>query len=242
MRVVRIYQEGTYASGQRLSLTSEAAQHVSVVLRMQVGERLTLFNGTNLEFQATISEVRKKQVVVVLDSMSLMSRESPVAIHLGQGISKGERMEWVVQKAVELGVDEITPLLTERCVVKLDNERMLKKIQQWQAIAVAACEQCGRNKIPIIHTPVHLDRFIETTQASFKFILNPKSDKTWRDYQGTPKEIALIIGPEGGLSSAEIATAEHAQFLPLTLGPRVLRTETAAITVLSLLQAVYGDL
>lgn len=242
MREVRIYQVGDYISGQVLELSPEAGQHVAVVLRMRVGDALTLFNGHNFEFQSTITMIKKKQVFVSLDSAREINRESPLAIHLGQAISKGERMEWVMQKAAELGVSSITPLITERCAVKLDKERMLKKIQQWQAIVIAACEQCGRNKIPQVHAPVYLEEFLQTLKMDLKFILHTQNARILRDYQFHSAEIALIIGPEGGFSEAEVSLASSYQCAPLSLGPRILRTETAAISAISLLQAVGGDL
>lgn len=242
MRAIRIYQPGSYQSGQTLELSPEAGQHVAVVLRMQPGERLTLFCGDNREFDAIIETVKKKQVVVRLGTVTEKSRESALIIHLAQAISKGDRMELVMQKSVELGVANITPLITERCVVKLDKERLEKKLHQWQSIVIAACEQSGRNKIPVVHPPVHLEGFVKTAQAQQKFILHPEGNASWRDYAIGPCDIELIIGPEGGLSHNEIAMASQHGFSPLSLGPRVLRTETAAITALSVLQAVGGDL
>jgi len=243
MREVRIYQAGDYSVGQRVELSPEAAQHTAVVLRMQAGESLTLFNGTQCEFEATITQVKKKQVVVSINYCKEISRESPLQIHLGQAISKGDRMEWVMQKSVELGVHSITPLISERCVVKLDKERMLKKVQQWQAIVIAACEQCGRNIVPVVHSPIHLVEFIQKTQSQLKLILDPNGNKNWRDYPiNKSSNIALLIGPEGGFNKDEAALAFNHQFVSLSLGPRILRTETAAISALSLLQAVGGDL
>ncbi|KTD11704.1 16S rRNA methyltransferase [Legionella gratiana] len=242
MRAVRIYQPGNYDTGQLLELSPEASQHVGVVLRMQVGEHLTLFCGDNREFDATIEAVKKKQVIVVLGSIKDTTRESPLAIHLAQAISKGERMEWVMQKAVELGVASITPIITERCVVKLDKERMTKKLHQWQAIVIAACEQSGRNQVPTVHLPIALSRYMEEVQAGLRLILHPGGTKTWRDYAIGTSVIALLIGPEGGLSEQEVHYAGKYGFQPLSLGPRILRTETAAITALSVLQAVGGDL
>lgn len=242
MRTVRIYQPGTYESGQLLELSSEASQHVGVVLRMQVGEQLTLFCGDNREFTATIAVVKKKQVVVDIGLINEVNRESSLTVHLAQAISKGERMELVMQKAVELGVSSITPLITERCVVKLDKERMAKKLHQWQAIVIAACEQSGRNVVPAVHQPLTLASYLNTVQAELKLILHPRGNKTWRDYLLQRANIALLIGPEGGLSDDEVMLAEEHDFQALSLGPRILRTETAAITALSVLQAVGGDL
>ncbi|KTD01748.1 16S rRNA (uracil(1498)-N(3))-methyltransferase [Fluoribacter gormanii] len=242
MRAVRIYQSGKYHPGQLLELSPEASQHVGVVLRMQAGEHLTLFCGDDHEFAATIESVKKKQVTVLIHSSKQVSRESPLAIHLAQAMSKGERMEFVMQKAVELGVASITPLITERCVVKLDKERMAKKLHQWQAIVIAACEQSGRNTVPMVHTPIPLEDYMHTAQAELKFILHPGENKNWSDYTIGSSAIDLLIGPEGGLSEHEVQFACKHGFLPLSLGPRILRTETAAISALSVLQAVGGDL
>ncbi|CAM3163301.1 16S rRNA methyltransferase [Legionella steigerwaltii] len=242
MRAVRIYQSGNYHTGQLLELSPEASQHVGVVLRMQVGEKLTLFSGDDREFDATIDTVKKKQVSVVIGSITKVSRESPLTIHLAQAVSKGERMEFVMQKAVELGVASITPIITERCVVKLDKERMTKKLHQWQAIVIAACEQSGRNQIPPVNPPVAFEDYIRESQAGLKLILHPGESKSWRDYVIGSSAIALLIGPEGGLSDPEVRLACQHGFQPLSMGPRILRTETAAITALSVLQAVGGDL
>ncbi|KTD69531.1 MULTISPECIES: 16S rRNA (uracil(1498)-N(3))-methyltransferase [Legionella] len=242
MRAVRIYQPGNYHTGQLLELSPEASQHVGVVLRMQVGEKLTLFSGDDREFDATIDAVKKKQVIVVVGSINKVSRESPLTIHLAQAVSKGERMEFVMQKAVELGVASITPIVTERCVVKLDKERMSKKLHQWQAIAIAACEQSGRNHVPTVNPPISLACYISEVPVGLKLILHPGENKNWRDYEIGSSAIALLIGPEGGLSEHEVQLACQHGFQLLSMGPRILRTETAAITALSVLQAVGGDL
>lgn len=224
------------------TLTPEAGQHVGVVLRMQPGESLILFNGANQEFAASITEVHKKRVTVQIESARNLSRESPRRLHLKQAIAKGDRMEWIVQKAVELGAASIQPLLTERCAVKLDKERLQKKCAQWEAIAIAACEQCGRNQIPALLEPLAFHDYLLKSQAALKFILHPEGQKRWRDYALDAEAIDVLIGPEGGFSPAEFESARQTGFHPLCLGPRVLRTETAGIAVLALLQAVAGDL
>jgi 16S rRNA (uracil1498-N3)-methyltransferase len=242
MRTVRIYQPGDYQPGQFLELSPQASQHVGLVLRMQRGEKIILFSGDNREFEATIDWVKKKQVRVWVESVQDKNRESPLIIHLAQAISKGERMEWVVQKSVELGVASITPIITERCVVKLDQERLAKKLHQWQAIVIAACEQSGRTIIPKVHEPLALDSYIKEVSAKLKLILHPEGKKKYRDYLIDASPIALLIGPEGGLSEAEVHHAGQYGFQPLSLGPRILRTETAALSALSVLQALAGDL
>lgn len=242
MREIRIYQIGPYSTGQTIELSPEAGQHVGVVLRMQPGEKITLFCGNNREFDATLIAVHKKKVIVKITDAREVSRESSKNIHLAQAISKGERMEFVMQKAVELGVASITPVLTARSVVKLDPARMEKKLAQWQAIVIAACEQSGRNQIPKVKTPLALEEYLRANEGQLNFVLDPRGAKSWRNYQFIQPEIALLIGPEGGFSEQELAQVFAADFQPLCLGPRILRTETAAIVALSVLQAVCGDL
>jgi len=241
VRIIRIYQPGLYESGQTIELSATAGQHVGIVLRMQPGEQLTLFCGDNREFPATIAFVHKRKVMVTINGEHAVNRESPRAIHLAQAISKGERMEFVIQKAVELGVTSITPLLTDHCVVRLDAERLSKKHIQWQSIAIAACEQSGRNQLPIIHQACSLDTYLGQCQAKTRLVLHPSAASSWRDYSMTLGEIALLIGPEGGLSDHEVGQAKTSLFQPLCLGPRILRTETAAIAALCVLQATIGD-
>ena len=242
MRTIRIYQPGPYIENDTVELSMAASQHVGVVLRMQPGEKLTLFCGDNREFSATIVSVHKKKVIVIINAVDTVNRESPRSIHLAQAISKGERMEVVIQKAVELGAASITPLLTTHCVVRLDADRLAKKQAQWQAIAIAACEQSGRNKLPIIHQTCALETYLQQCQVPTKLVLHPKSAQSWRDYTFVDGDIALLIGPEGGLSDEEVNQAQAAQFQPLCLGPRILRTETAAIAAISMIQAIGGDL
>lgn len=239
---VRIYQAGVYSLGDTIELSAEASHHLGGVLRKQIGDCCILFCGDNREFSAIISSMHKRKIFVTIQSVQAHNIESPCQIHLAQAISKGERMEWVVQKAVELGVASISPLITKRCVVRASMERFEKKQKQWEAIAIAACEQSGRNVVPTIHPISPLDFYLQQSHARLKLVLYPGAAKSWRDYSlNLSKDIALLIGPEGGLSDEEIATAQKAQFQALSLGPRILRTETATITALSVLQATAGD-
>jgi 16S rRNA (uracil1498-N3)-methyltransferase len=242
MRHIRIYQPGSYEDKDSVELSPDAALHVGVVLRMQVGETLTLFCGDNREFSATITHVHKKKVVVVITDVQIVNRESPCFIHLAQAISKGDRMEFVVQKAVELGVASITPIITARCVVRLDADRLAKKQLQWQAIAIAACEQSGRNQVPIVYPACSLEQYLQTTEIKTKLMLHPTAQKSQRDTAMSDAQIALIIGPEGGLSEEEVLFAQTKGATALSLGPRILRTETAALAAISVIQSVYGDL
>lgn len=242
MRTIRIYQPGQYDIADLVALSPSAAQHVGVVLRMLPGEKIVLFCGDNREFLAVIESVQKRNIIVRIEEVYQANRESFRHLHLGQAISKGDRMEWVIQKAVELGVTSITPLLTERCMVRLDGERLAKKTQQWQSIAISAAEQSGRNQVTVVHSACSLDDFLTHCQATIKLVLYPEATKSWRDYDFPKGAMSLLIGPEGGLTQAEVDLATSRLFQPLSLGPRILRTETAAIAALSILQAVAGDL
>ncbi len=242
MRIPRIYTPQPLAPSSTLALDAEAAHHVARVLRMQSGDALILFNGDGNEYPAAIASVDKKSVQVVLEAANTFDRESPLAIHLGIAISKGERMDWVIQKATELGVTEITPLQTERVEVRLNSEREGKKLSHWQAIAISACEQCQRNRIPVIHSPQSLSTWLAAINTEAKFVLHHRSEVALESYAEKPKSVALLIGPEGGLSEAEILLAEKKDFAPLRLGPRVMRTETAPIAALGILQFLWGDL
>lgn len=242
MREVRIYQAGQYEPGDELLLSPEASQHVGLVLRMRPEEPLTLFCGDNREFSATIAQVKKKEVWVRIASVKTANRESPARIHLAQAISKGDRMEIVMQKAAELGVYAITPIFSEYCSVKLDQDRLQKKCQQWQSIVIAACEQSGRNTVPCVHAPLSFSAYLAQVNSEIKLLLHPYQAKSWRELGLDKQTISLLIGPEGGFSQDEVRQAGQAGFSALSLGPRILRTETAAITAMSLLQALAGDL
>lgn len=230
-----------------IELSEAASHHVNKVLRMTAGQKLIIFSEENQEFDAVITSIDKKKVFVSIVDAKSISRESPCSIQLIQAISKGDRMEWVIQKAVELGVFSITPLLTARTVVKLDKCRMEKKLAQWRAIAVAACEQSGRNQLPKINAMLTLDEYLKASPLEdqlplIKFVLDPEASKSWRDYSVNKESITLLVGPEGGFSKEEMENIFAAGFNSLSLGPRILRTETAAIASLSILQAIWGDL
>ena len=242
MREIRIYQAGDYRPGDTLMLTEEAGQHVGVVLRMRIEDKITLFSGNNYEFTAQITHIHKKKVSVKIINQHLVNKESPKSIHLIQSLGKGDKMEWIIQKAVELGVATVRPLITEYSQIKIDKERLEKKRIQWQAIAIAACEQCGRNQVPQIAACLNMEEFLQEKLKGELYILHPFEAKNWREYPFTMQEITLLIGPEGGFSASEVERAKEAGFKPLSLGPRILRMETAAIATLSVLQAISGDL
>ncbi|QCR35081.1 16S rRNA (uracil(1498)-N(3))-methyltransferase [Nissabacter sp. SGAir0207] len=242
MRIPRIYHPEPLASGSSIMLSDEAANHVGRVLRMSAGQHLHLFDGSNQVFPAEIAQVDKKSVRVTLGDGVVEDVESPLDLHLGQVISRGEKMEFTIQKSIELGVSTITPLFSERCGVKLDGERLAKKIQQWQKIAIAACEQCGRNRIPLIREAMPLDVWCKEEDGSLKLNLHPRASQSINTLPLPVEKVRLLIGPEGGLSADEIAMTATVGFTDILLGPRVLRTETTALTAITALQVRFGDL
>jgi len=225
-----------------IALEADAANHVGRVLRLPQGAEIILFNGQGGEYRATLTESGKKVVKAQVNSYADISLESPLAIHLGQGISRGDKMEMTIQKAVELGVTEITPLFSERCGVKLSGERLQKKLSQWHKIIISACEQCGRNTIPTIHSPLQLDQWLAQPSDELKLNLHPKAKYSINTLPQPTNGIRLLIGPEGGLSDLEIEQAATQGFDEVLIGPRVLRTETAGLTIISALQTRFGDL
>lgn len=243
MRIPRIYHPTSLQQLTHCTLSEDAANHVGRVLRMQVGEQIELFDGSNHIYTAVITQVSKRTVEVHILNQQWLDRESPLKIHLGQVISRGERMEFTIQKSVELGVNVITPLWSERCGVKLEGERMDKKIQQWQKIAIAACEQCGRNVVPEIRPMMKLQEWCAEKDGALKLNLHPRAQYSIRTLPPIQSEgVRLLIGSEGGLSPQEIAQTEQQGFTDILLGKRVLRTETAALAAITALQLCFGDL
>ncbi len=243
MRNPRIYQNSALAVKQTITLDDDAFGHAVRVLRLKNDDTVTLFNGqSNLEFSGTLTNVSKKQADVYLSNSFEKAVESPLNIHLGQGISRGDRMDFTLQKSVELGVNTITPLFTERCGVKLNKERLAKKVEQWQKIVISACEQSGRCSVPIVNQPMLLQDWLAQQTSALKINLHPKAQHSIMSLPMENKRVRLLIGPEGGLSNDEISLATKAGFTDVLLGPRVLRTETAALTAITALQCRYGDL
>lgn len=242
MRIPRIYHPEALIPNTVISLSEEAAGHIGRVLRMTAGQQIELFDGSNHTFLSEIVEASKKRVEVKTGPAVADNRESPLTIHLGQVISRGEKMEFTIQKSIELGVNTITPLLSARCGVKLDAERLEKKRQQWQKIAIAACEQCGRNQVPEIREAIPLEQWYQEQDDSLKLNLHPRASQSINTLPQPVSKIRLLIGPEGGLSAEEIELAQQYQFTDILLGPRVLRTETTALTAITALQVRFGDL
>ncbi|CAH8227067.1 16S rRNA (uracil(1498)-N(3))-methyltransferase [Vibrio aestuarianus] len=242
MRIPRIYHPTPISQLGTIALSDDAAGHIGRVLRMQVGQEVLLFDGSGAEFPATISEVTKKGVLVEVAERVESSCESPLNLHLGQVISRGDKMEFTIQKSVELGVNTITPLISERCGVKLDAKRFEKKLEQWQKIAISACEQCGRNTVPVIRPIMQLEAWCAEQSDALKLNLHPRAKYSINTLPEPVTKVRLLIGPEGGLSAQEIRMTEEYQFEETLLGPRVLRTETAALTAITALQVRFGDL
>lgn len=241
MRIPRIFTERALSAGMELALEPGPSQHLARVLRMGQGDELQLFDGSGLEHRARIVAADKRQVTVLLQDAVPGLAESPLQIHLGIGISRGERMDMVVQKAAELGVATISPLYTERTEVRLRGEREARKQQHWRQVAVSACEQCGRSRIPPVHEPAGLDQWLKSTDGERRLVLHHRALAAHKEAR-TPASVSLLVGPEGGLSDVEIAAAESSGFTSLALGPRVLRTETAPLAALAILQARWGDM
>ncbi|MFT4938548.1 MAG: 16S rRNA (uracil1498-N3)-methyltransferase [Paraglaciecola sp.] len=242
MRIFRIYYPDLIKVESQITLTADASNHIANVLRAKPGQPLVLFNGDGNEYSAVLIEVTKRNVLVEVEAKLSMNVESPLSIHLGQGISRGDRMELVLQKSVELGVTEISPLITERCGVNLSEQRWQKKHQQWQKIIIAACEQCGRNTLPTLNMPCTFSQWINQSTKQLRLTLHPGAEKAFRHISVPPTGVRLLIGPEGGFSDKELYNTEQAGFHTVHLGPRVLRTETAAIAAITALQAIHGDL
>ncbi|MFP8968196.1 16S rRNA (uracil(1498)-N(3))-methyltransferase [Pokkaliibacter sp. CJK22405] len=241
MRIPRIYQADAVRPGQELELDAMAFQHSVKALRMQPGQRIDIFNGVlKGYFEGTLNEVSKRHATVQLQQFRAHENESPLHVHIGQTLSRGERMDYAVQKATETGMNVMTPLYSERCEVKLQGDRTDKRLQHWQQVAISACEQCIRPVVPAIQAPEPLSDWLKSVDAELKLVLHHRSSVALQSLP-KPASIALLIGPEGGLTEDEIAQAEAAGFQSVTMGPRVLRTETAPVVALSLCQMLWGD-
>jgi len=244
MRLTRVHVTEDLRAGKRIAVEGAAANHITRVLRLRAGEPLTLFNGNGAEYAATILELHRDAVVVEVGQEQAVSRESALPLTLAQGISRGERMDWILQKATELGGSRIVPLFTERSVVRLDAKQSERKLQHWRAIAIAACEQCGRNSVPEIAQPTGLFEFVGNGVQPHvtRLLLSPVSDVSIDEVGVSATGVTVLIGPEGGLTENEQAVALRSGFTSVRMGPRVLRTETAAIAALTILQHRFGDL
>ena len=230
----RFYIEAELAVDTQIELTETVFHHWCKVLRAQVGDQATLFNGQGGEYQVELTEVAKKSATVQVLTFNPANRTPAIRTLLGQVMSKGDRMDYAIQKAVELGVSEIQLLTSERCEMRLKYDRDQKKLDHWQGIAIAACEQCGMNIVPKILAPLSLEKWLASELPATKLVLAPNKDETDPLTQAS-QNITLLIGPEGGLSEAEIQAANEVGFMNWCIGERVLRTETAPVVALSIL-------
>ena len=239
MRLSRFFVDLPLSLG-RFDLPEAQAHYIGRVLRHAAGDAVQLFDGSGQEYLGALIEVGKKAVRVELREQLAGQAESPLRIHLGQGLSRGERMDWAIQKATELGVGEITPIVSERCEVRLKDERADKRLAHWRQVAISACEQCGRSVLPLINPPLELAAWLQQVEADLKLVLHPIAAPL--QSHDKPNSLAFLVGPEGGLSEAEVDQAKAVGFHAARLGPRVLRTETAPVVALSVAQQLWGDL
>jgi 16S rRNA (uracil1498-N3)-methyltransferase len=248
MRLTRVYVEAALTAGSVVQLGSDTASHLAKVLRARAGDELILFNGDGREFNGAIESVRGSRVSASVGDSRAMDRESPLGITLVQCVPRGDRMDFIVQKATELGVARIVPVLSQRSVVRLDKSQAESKVIHWRAVAVSACEQCGRNRLPLIEAAQPLLNYLgESAQGEgprlvFEPESPPRTDTAVRGPSGAVTSAEIAIGPEGGFASDELEAFRVTGFTQVGLGPRILRTETAAIAAVVWLQARFGDL
>jgi 16S rRNA (uracil1498-N3)-methyltransferase len=237
----RFYLDQPLAPGARFSLPPGPARHAARALRLAVGDAITLFNGRGGEYAARIERINKDEVAVSVSGFSDTERESRLRVMLAQGISSGERMDYTLQKAVELGVTAIQPIAAKRSVVKLAGERADKRVTHWQGVVASACEQCGRNQVPGVAPPLTLAQWLGQQSSSRLLFLSPLAEARLADLPAPGASDCLVAGPEGGFEADEIAALHAAGAIPVRLGPRVLRTETAALAALAAMQTLWGD-
>jgi len=248
MRLHRIYLDQDLASALKkdtlIDFDDNARRHIAQVLRLKPGTAITLFNGLGGEYGATLELVNRRRITASVHSYDPRSVESPLEITLAQGISRGERMDYTLQKATELGVQRIVPLITERCGVHLNEERQAKRLQHWHGITIAACEQSGRNTLPTIQAITPLTQWLSEcrNRSPLQLVLDPGAVHSINDLPVPANGVELLIGPEGGLEDGEIELARRHGYQPLTIGPRILRTETAGVATLAIIQSLWGDI
>lgn len=244
MRIPRFYLPADYQPGLVVELQKEQTHYALTVLRLKNGHLVDVFDGQGRQARASLQVIDKRTAHVTLSEISQPSTESPLHTLLLQGISRGERMDYALQKAVELGVTEIQPLFTERCEVRLEDDKQHKRREQWQALVISACEQSGRCVVPQVKPLMTLTEWFAQNPQQPGLVLDPYSQKTLSQLPNPDltKPLAILIGPEGGLTDDEVQLAQQQGFQGIRLGPRILRTETAAPVILSLLQAQWGDL
>lgn len=240
MSLPRFYLDQPLAPGARFNLPPGPARHAARALRLAVDDSIILFNGRGGEYTARIERIQKDEVAVSLTGFADIERESRLHVMLAQGISSGERMDYTLQKAVELGVAAIQPIAAKRSVVKLAGERADKRVAHWQGVVASACEQCGRNQVPPVSPPLTLANWLGQASGRLLF-LSPLADMRLADLPAPSATDWLVAGPEGGFEADEIGALHAADAIPVRLGARVLRTETAALAALAAMQTLWGD-
>ena len=243
MRVTRVHADIALEPGSDSLLPAATARHVARVLRMRPGAELIVFNGSGYDYRCKLTKIEGREACVqVLERLRGLS-ESPLGLKLVQAVSRGERMDWTLQKAVELGVQEIAPVLSSRCVVRLDDRQTNNRMRHWTAVVASACEQSGRSVLPILRPPTELKAYLAgPASAGTRLVLSPGGPASLAGLATIGKRVELLVGPEGGLDENEIAAAAATGFKTVRLGPRILRTETAGIAALAVIQALWGDL
>jgi 16S rRNA (uracil1498-N3)-methyltransferase len=243
VRTPRVYVSEPLRPATRATLDERAAGHVVRVLRLRAGAALVLFDGNGGAYDAVLREAHKNAVVAEVGDFRPGEAQAPLDLILVQGISRGERMTFTLQKAVELGVSRILPLWSERSQVRLQGERLANRLRHWEGVVISACEQCGRTRIPVIEQPLHFaDQQWDESRFGMKIMLDPEAPQGLRRLGARFDRCTLLAGPEGGFSSTERQAAVAAGFTGISLGPRILRTETAALAALAAIQAFWGDL
>ncbi len=240
----RFYHSENLELKHVVELGTQTHIHATKVLRLKVGDQFALFNGDGFDYVARVIELSKHNTSVEIVDRYEVNHESPLKITLAQGLAAGDKMDWIIQKAVELGIQSIQPLLTERSIVKLDRERADKKLEHWRTVAISACEQTERSIIPDISSPVHLTQWLSNQNPitdSLKLILTPAKAQNINHLEKPSSPVIFMVGPEGGFSEKEMNLALSSTFIPVNFGKRVLRTETASIVALSIMQNLWGD-
>ncbi len=240
MRVSRLFVASVLTIGKHIELDEAAAHYVRSVLRLIQADSIVLFNGTGGDYRCRLAEVSRKTVRVEIEEFLDRDVESPLNVRLGIGISRGDRMDWAVQKAVELGVNHVTPLVTERCVIKFSDDKKQQRLVHWQNIIQHAAEQSGRTRLPELCEIATLPNW-SSLQQGLKVFLDPLAEQSLRDLPANTRQITLLSGPEGGFSAQEREIAKAAGFVPVRMGARILRTETAVLAALAAVQMLWGD-
>jgi len=244
VRTIRIHVDEPLSPGAELNLPAQAGEHVARVLRLGEGAPLVLFNGDGHDYPSVIVHVGKREVRARVDGCQAVANESPLPLTLAQGVARGEKMDLIVQKATELGVARIVPLLTERSEVRLDPARAEKRLAHWRAVAASACEQSGRARLPAILPTQPIEAWLAglPQDGALRMALLPEGSRSVRELAFGAAGGLLVVGPEGGLGERDVASLSSAGFAGLRLGPRILRTETAGLAALAVLQALHGDI